>query len=120
MSYLTQLIKISFELIKEPNVKKKIIKSLEGHVEEVFIKSGVRITFLSTILESLSNRLTEIENRLRFPRRAGKMDWEVAVNKCKVLYIDWINNKALLYNILGLYSIVLYSTVTYSIYSDKS
>ena len=48
------------------------------------------------------------------------MDWEVAINKCKVLYIDWINNKALLYNILGLYSIVLYSTVTYSISCDKS
>ena len=25
------------------------------------------------------------------------MDWKVGVNRCKVLYIQWINNKVLLY-----------------------
>ena len=25
------------------------------------------------------------------------MEWEVGVSRCKILYIEWINNKALLY-----------------------
>ena len=26
------------------------------------------------------------------------MDWELGINKCKLLYVKWINNKALLYS----------------------
>ena len=28
----------------------------------------------------------------------GKNGWEVAVSRCKLLYIEWINNKVLLYS----------------------
>ena len=27
------------------------------------------------------------------------MDWEFGVSRCKLLYIEWINNKVLLYSI---------------------
>ena len=30
--------------------------------------------------------------------RRGGMDWEFRVSRCKLLYIEWINNKALLYS----------------------
>lgn len=32
----------------------------------------------------------------------GRMDWEVKVNRCKLLHIEWVNNKVLLYN-TGIY-----------------
>ena len=28
----------------------------------------------------------------------GGMEWEVGVNRCKLLYMEWINNKVLLYS----------------------
>ena len=28
----------------------------------------------------------------------GGMEWEVGVSRCKPLYIEWINNKVLLYS----------------------
>ena len=28
----------------------------------------------------------------------GEMDWEFGVSRCKLLYIEWINNKVLLYS----------------------
>ena len=28
----------------------------------------------------------------------GEMDWDVGISRCKLLYIEWINNKILLYN----------------------
>ena len=36
---------------------------------------------------------------LWLPRRVGsggRMDWEFEVSRCKLLYIEWINNKVLL------------------------
>ena len=47
------------------------------------------------------NRLTDIENR--FVVAKGKsgtrgMDWEFGVSRCKLLHIEWINDKVLLYN----------------------
>ena len=47
------------------------------------------------------NRLTDIENRLVVAKGeggGGGMDWEVGISRCKLLYIGWINNKALLYS----------------------
>ena len=35
------------------------------------------------------------------------MDWEFGVSRCKLLYIDWINNKG-----------ILYSTESYIQYSE--
>ena len=31
-------------------------------------------------------------------RVGGGMEWEVGVIRCKLLYIEWVNNKVLLYN----------------------
>ena len=28
----------------------------------------------------------------------GGMDWEFGINRCKLLYIGWINNRVLLYS----------------------
>ena len=28
----------------------------------------------------------------------GGMDWELGISRCKLLYIEWINNKVLLYS----------------------
>ena len=28
----------------------------------------------------------------------GEMEWEVGISRCKLLYIEWINNKVLLYS----------------------
>ena len=50
----------------------------------------------------------DIENRLvvaKGERVGGGMEWEGGVSKCKLLYIEWINNKVLLYSTENLYSI---------------
>ena len=47
------------------------------------------------------NRLTDIENRSVVAKGegvGGGMRWEVGVSRCKLLYIEWINNKVLLYS----------------------
>ena len=47
------------------------------------------------------NRITDIENRLVVANRegvGGGMEWEIGVSRCKPLYIEWINNKVLLYS----------------------
>ena len=31
-------------------------------------------------------------------RGGGGMDWEFGISRCKLLHIEWINNKFLLYN----------------------
>ena len=49
-----------------------------------------------------NNRIMDIENRLmvaKGDRVVGGMEWEVGVNRCKLLYTEWINNKVLLYSI---------------------
>ena len=28
----------------------------------------------------------------------GRMDWESGISRCRLLYMEWINNKALLYS----------------------
>ena len=54
-------------------------------------------------LELAITRLTYIENRLVVATGdgvGGKMEWEVevGVSRCKLLYMEWINNKVLLYS----------------------
>ena len=40
----------------------------------------------------------DIENRLpKGERVGGGTEWAVRVNRCKLLYIGWINKKVLLY-----------------------
>ena len=42
-----------------------------------------------------------MENRLVVAKGEGegsRMDWEFGVSRCKLLHLEWINNKVLLYN----------------------
>ena len=44
---------------------------------------------------------TNMENRLLVAKGEGKrsgMDWEFGVSRCKLLHLEWINNKVLLYS----------------------
>ena len=43
--------------------------------------------------------MPDTENRLAVAKRrgGGGMDWEFGISRCKLLYIEWINNKVLLY-----------------------
>ena len=48
-----------------------------------------------------TNRQTDIENKFVVPKGEGSeggMDWEFGISRCKLLYIEWINNKVLLYS----------------------
>ena len=47
------------------------------------------------------NRLTDIENRLVVAKGGGGgggrgTEWEFEVSRCKLLHLEWINNKVLL------------------------
>ena len=47
------------------------------------------------------NRLTDIENRLVVAKGEGcgrGMDWEFGVSRCKLLHIEWMDNKVPLYS----------------------
>ena len=42
-----------------------------------------------------------MENRLVVAKGEGRvrgLDWEFGISRCKLLYAEWINNKALLYS----------------------
>ena len=48
-----------------------------------------------------TNRLTDIENRLVVTNGEegwGGIDWEFGISRCKLLYMEWINSKVLLYS----------------------
>ena len=48
---------------------------------------------------NLRNKNRLIENRLGLGGgELGSKDWEFGISRCKLLYIEWINNKALLYS----------------------
>ena len=50
---------------------------------------------------NLPMKQTHLENRFLVAKREGSgggMNWEFGISRCKLLYIDWINNKFLLYN----------------------
>ena len=49
-------------------------------------------------LSAKQNRLTDIESFPRGKRSGGGRDWEFRISRCKLLYIEWINNKVLLYS----------------------
>ena len=49
----------------------------------------------------MEQKLIYIENRLVVAKKegvGGGMEWEVGTSRCKLLYIEWINNKVLLYS----------------------
>ena len=42
-------------------------------------------------------KIIDMENRLVVPMwRAGEMDWEFGINRCKLLLLEWISNEILL------------------------
>ena len=46
-------------------------------------------------------RWSSVENRLMVDKEEGVgrgMEWEVGVSRCKFLYIEWMNDKVLVYN----------------------
>ena len=51
---------------------------------------------------SMKQKQTDIENRLVVAKEEGgggeRMDWEFGISRCKLLYIEWINNKVLLHS----------------------
>ena len=49
-------------------------------------------------INELRNELTDIENRLWLPGGGGVggKDWEFRISRCNLVYVGWINNKALL------------------------
>ena len=64
----------------------------------VFIHS---LSFISECTSENSNSLTDIENRPVVAKGEGVgrgTEWEVGVRRCKLLYIEWTNNKVLLYS----------------------
>ena len=63
-------------------------------------------------ISTKQKRLTNIENKLVVAKggRGGK-DWEIEVSRCKLLYIEWINKKVLLFS-TGNY--IQYLVITYN------
>ena len=64
------------------------------------------ISLIYGILKNDTNELiyktetdSQTENKLLVTKeeRRGGMDWEFGISRCKLLYIEWINNKVLLY-----------------------
>ena len=51
-------------------------------------------------LTTKQNGLTHIKNRLVAAKGGGGCgtDWEFGVSRCKLLHLEWINNKFLLYS----------------------
>ena len=45
--------------------------------------------------------IIDLENRLvvaKGKRVGEQIEWEIGVSRCKLLYLEWINNKVLLYS----------------------
>ena len=64
----------------------------------VYVESKIchKLTYLQN-----RNRLTDIENRLVVAKGMGRrsgMDGEFRVGRWKLLHLEWINNKVLLYS----------------------
>ena len=48
---------------------------------------------------SIEKKHIDLENRLVVAREEWRgKDWEFGISRCKVLLIEWINNKVLLYS----------------------
>ena len=48
--------------------------------------------------EHIYKRKTDTEEKTCDCQGWGGMEWEFGISRCKLLYIGWINNKALLYS----------------------
>ena len=53
----------------------------------------------SELIYDTKNRLTDIEDRLVVAKEEGGGGGvEFGISRCKLLYVEWINNKILLYS----------------------
>ena len=61
-----------------------------------FVESEIR--HIWTNIQNI-NRLTDIENSpvVAKGEDGGRMDWEFGISRCKLVYLEWINNNVLLY-----------------------
>lgn len=60
----------------------------------------VRFSINWFALKLLLGRLTDIEDRLMFAKGEGYVagkDWEFRTSRCKLISVEWINNRVLLY-----------------------
>ena len=79
----------------------------------VVLMSSCNITYPGNLGPSsftndyLRNTHRLIENRLVVAGGEGGMEWELAVHRCKLLHIEWINSKVLLYS-TGNYNYIQY------------
>ena len=59
------------------------------------------ITYMWNLFTKQKQTHSHREKDLWLPKRSGcggVLDWEFGISRCKLLYIEWINNKVLLYN----------------------
>ena len=93
MSFAATWMQLEFSILSEVNQKEKDTMWYHLYVES---KIWHKWTYLQN-----RNRLTDIEIRLVVAKGEGGgtgMDWDFGVGRCKLLYLEWINNKVLLYS----------------------
>ena len=58
------------------------------------------ILYTAQLNLSTEKKFTDLENRLVVVKRDGGsgMDWNLGVNKCRLLHLEWISNEILLYS----------------------
>ena len=62
---------------------------------------GSSLAVIQTTYLRNRNRLRDIERRLVVAKGegiGGGMEWQFRISRCKLLYIEWINNKVRLYS----------------------
>jgi len=56
---------------------------------------------------NISMKQTDIDNRFVTAKGGeGGKDWEFGISRCKLLYIEWIKNRVLLYSTGTIFSIL--------------
>ena len=86
------LTRMNLEIILPSKVRQKDTDTIWYHL---YVESKIwhKWTYLWK-----RNKPTDIENRLVIAEGEGNgegKDWEFGMSRCKLLYIEWINNKAL-------------------------
>ena len=72
---------------KESDMTKRL--STHTHMHEPIYET-------ENVLTDIANWLFAVEGEVRWGRDG--VEWEIGVSRCKLLYIEWINNKVLLYS----------------------
>ena len=81
--------------------KQNVVDKVWGKEKEIFVLKVVISQWKRKKTRDKLKMGTDIENRVVVAKGegvGGGMEWEVGVSRCKLLYIEWINNKVLLYS----------------------